>query len=320
VRILIGYEGSKSAAEAIADLRRAGVPDDAEALVVTVRDTAWSPPVSVYELLEPESVDPEAVPPGDRAVSLPAGAAEADAAAAEAARCVRASFPGWTVRSEGLAGDPADVLMRRADEWGADVVVVGSRGRSAFGRMLLGSVSRKLVTSSPRSVRVVRVPTAGGAGAGARILIGLDASPESEFAVRAVAGRSWPAGTEVRVLTVDESVRPTTISPLLATASATITASNNEASARQRMAAVRAVEALHAAGLSASAVAARGEARRALVEQARDWAADSIFVGSGGFASAFERFRLGSVSVALAERAPCAVEVVRPDEAIRRAA
>ena len=62
------------------------------------------------------------------------------------------------------------------------------------------------------------------------------------------------------------------------------------------------------------------EARRALLEEARAWGADTMFVGSNGFASAFERFRLGSVSVALAEHAPCAVEVVRPDEAARRAA
>jgi nucleotide-binding universal stress UspA family protein len=140
------------------------------------------------------------------------------------------------------------------------------------------------------------------------------------FAVREVARRSWPAGTSVRVVTVDDSVRPTRVSPLLTTTSATIAGSNREAAARMRVAAKRAVVALRAAGLSAKAVMARGEARRALLEQARDWGADSIFVGSGGFGSAFERFRLGSVSVGLAEQAPCAVEVVRPVVAVHRAA
>ena len=49
-----------------------------------------------------------------------------------------------------------------------------------------------------------------------------------------------------------------------------------------------------------------------LMEEARKWEADSIFVGSRNFSSGFERFRLGSVSTALVTSAPCSVEVVRP--------
>jgi len=39
---------------------------------------------------------------------------------------------------------------------------------------------------------------------------------------------------------------------------------------------------------------------------------DCIFVGSAGFSNRLKRFVLGSVSAAVAARAHCSVEVVRP--------
>jgi nucleotide-binding universal stress UspA family protein len=56
------------------------------------------------------------------------------------------------------------------------------------------------------------------------------------------------------------------------------------------------------------------------VQKADEWGADCVFVGSRAFTSEYERWRLGSVSTALAESAPCSVEVVRPRDADRQAA
>jgi len=50
MKILIGHDGSNSADAALVDLRRAGLPDDAEALVVSVADTMMVVPTSAYEL------------------------------------------------------------------------------------------------------------------------------------------------------------------------------------------------------------------------------------------------------------------------------
>jgi nucleotide-binding universal stress UspA family protein len=71
-----------------------------------------------------------------------------------------------------------------------------------------------------------------------------------------------------------------------------------------------AVARLHRAGLTASPILLEGDPRRALVDEAERWGADSIFVGARGL-SAVERFLLGSVSAAVASRAHCSVEVVR---------
>ena len=51
MRILIGYDGSESADAVLNDLRRAGLPREAEALIVSVGEAAVMPPPSSYELV-----------------------------------------------------------------------------------------------------------------------------------------------------------------------------------------------------------------------------------------------------------------------------
>lgn len=53
-------------------------------------------------------------------------------------------------------GDPAEVIVEAAKSGGADLVIVGTRGRNAVQRTLLGSVSSKVVHDAPCDVLVVR--------------------------------------------------------------------------------------------------------------------------------------------------------------------
>lgn len=55
----------------------------------------------------------------------------------------------------GEVGDPADAIVRAAQECGADVVVVGSHDRSWFGRLFTRSVTNEVVRDSPVPVLVV---------------------------------------------------------------------------------------------------------------------------------------------------------------------
>jgi len=55
-----------------------------------------------------------------------------------------------------VGGEPAEELDRAAEELDADVVVVGSQGRSALERALAGSVSTELARHAHRAVLVVR--------------------------------------------------------------------------------------------------------------------------------------------------------------------
>lgn len=53
-------------------------------------------------------------------------------------------------------GDIRMKLIDSAKEWGADLVVVGSRGRGGIQRLLLGSVAEFVARHAPCSVEIVR--------------------------------------------------------------------------------------------------------------------------------------------------------------------
>ena len=311
MRILIGYDGSEGADAAIDDLRKAGLPRDAEALIV-----------SVAEVMMPSSIGNEVVGQPITSRRLTEALAQAEARtdqalkeaqdlAAEAGDRVLSYFPSWKVQTEGLAGWPATDLINKADEWNSDLVVVGSRGRSALGRFILGSVSKKVVTDSHHSVRVARGVTEKNDSKPPRVMIGVDGSPEAEHAVREVGMRVWPKGTEVRIIAVDDGTSPKRIARVLPTVAAMIKDSNEKALGAARMMVEWSERELRAIGLQVSVEIEKGDPQRVLIEEAQRWQADTIFVGSRKFDGTFERFWLGSVSTALVTKAHCSVEVVR---------
>jgi len=75
----------------------------------------------------------------------------------------------WTqVRASGVQkfvrhGPVVDTLLHEADAWHADVVVVGSHGKNWAQRMLLGSVTERLINHLPASLLIAPVGTAAAA-------------------------------------------------------------------------------------------------------------------------------------------------------------
>lgn len=61
-----------------------------------------------------------------------------------------------SVEHKVLAGPPARSIVEMADEWNADLIVVGSHGRGFWSRALLGSVSDSVSKHAKCSVLVVR--------------------------------------------------------------------------------------------------------------------------------------------------------------------
>ena len=72
----------------------------------------------------------------------------------EALTALRAEHPGLAIETRVVEGHPAPVLVETSR--GADLLVVGSRGRGAFAGMLLGSVSEHCVSRAHCPVVVHR--------------------------------------------------------------------------------------------------------------------------------------------------------------------
>jgi nucleotide-binding universal stress UspA family protein len=317
MKVVIAYDGSDCAMAAVDDLRRSGVPRRADALVISVGETRLPTPETL--LVTPSSAALLESGASRRVASTLVQARaqashaidEAGALALAGALRVKARFPDWEVSTGGLVGTPAPAVMQKAEDWHADLIVVGSHGRSAIGRLLLGSVSKQVATAAPCSVLVARHVIERG-NAPVRIVIGVDGSSNAEVAVRAAALGEWPEGTQARVIAVDDTVRPTgTAMALVPPAAVMVSESNQEHVTKMRQMMERAAIELRAAGLQVSPELVQGSAQRILCDEAKKWDADCIFVGSRGLTSTLERFRTGSVSTALVTNAPCSVEVVR---------
>jgi nucleotide-binding universal stress UspA family protein len=293
MKILIAYDGSGCAESAIDDLKRAGLPRRAEAIVLTITEELIPSPTSIggvattfgKDLLEKEK--------------------DSLAMARRAQSRIRQLFPGWEISAEAGIGSPGSEIIARADEWRPDLIVVGSHGRTALGRMFFGSVSQKVINEARCSVRVARgrivepdVP--------ARLIVGIDGSEWADAAVAEIASRDWPDGSEVRVVNSAWTIPPASDARTAVNYAEWI-AQENE---RVRKMVDGAADKLGSAGLKVSTVVKEQEPKSLLCSEAEDLMADCIFVGARGMGR-LERILLGSVSLGVATRAHCSVEVVR---------
>jgi nucleotide-binding universal stress UspA family protein len=57
-----------------------------------------------------------------------------------------------------IQGDPRSTLVEEARRTGADLLVVGSHGRSGLSKLVLGSVAAYVASHAPCSVLIVKRP------------------------------------------------------------------------------------------------------------------------------------------------------------------
>jgi nucleotide-binding universal stress UspA family protein len=81
-------------------------------------------------------------------------ATEAEQLATEAGE--RIAAPGLSVEATTRKGDPRTEIVDAADEWQADLIVVGSHGRTGLTRLMLGSIAAAVVAHAHCSVEVIR--------------------------------------------------------------------------------------------------------------------------------------------------------------------
>jgi nucleotide-binding universal stress UspA family protein len=141
-----------------------------------------------------------------------------------------------------------------------------------------------------------------------KVLLAIDEEPCSEEAINEVGSRSWEAGTTVRVLhAVGRFVPPA--QELWHDAGGSLDEARREIKDRSTELAERTAGWLREQGLAAEAAVRDGEPGPAIVEEAKEWGADLIVVGSRGY-TGLRRVLAGSVSQYVIDHAPCPVEVV----------
>jgi nucleotide-binding universal stress UspA family protein len=149
MRILIGYDGSASADQAVSEVLRRSWPTGSEVRLVTALTAVIVPPVAGgVEYYGPVWEKARAV---------------AREQAHERLMKVLEGFrgrPDLTTSYELRDEDPKTALLGAAREWHADLLILGSQGTTALGRLFVGSVCHAMVSHAPCSVEVVRGPIA----------------------------------------------------------------------------------------------------------------------------------------------------------------
>lgn len=306
IKVLLAVDGSEYSLAAVEEAARMVWPKDAELKVFSVAEMPTPviagplPMPSNYFAEWEKALEEQAVTNSTRALShyFEKGGAQTN------------------VTAKSTKGDPKEAIVDEAERWGADLIVIGTHGYSAFERIWLGSVSRSVASHAHCSVRIARrKKEQPAAGAPYRIVLAVDGSECGNLAVEEVADRQWPAGTEVHVISaIHLTFQPT---PETWSLPDSYYSQIEKAATDQADEAVRfAIERLKASNASRETpLAIDGESRighaeDVVISLAGEVGADLVVLGSHGY-KGFKKFLLGSVSQAVAWHAPCSVEVVR---------
>ena len=144
LKILVAIDGSPASDRAVTAVANRPWPAGTEVEVLCVvheEAPTWFDPAMVVEAAY-----------ADRLHRLEANAHEFGQSAAER---IRRGVPGATVTNVVIEGEPADVIVREARDWGADLIMMGS-DEPHDARHTRHSVSAVVTMDAPCSVEVVR--------------------------------------------------------------------------------------------------------------------------------------------------------------------
>ncbi len=218
------------------------------------------------------------------------------------------------VTARSVKGDAKESILDEAEQWGADLILIGTHGYNILERMLLGSVSRAVASHAKCSVEIAR-RRAGQPRPSMRILLAFDGSECGELAVKEVAGRPWPAGSEVRVISVIQlPFTPTPETWALPDSYYShlekVGREVADKSVKRALEVLRESNGQREAPLTLTTEVILGRAEDMIIKAAKEWEADLVVLGAHGYRG-IERFLLGSVSQGVAWHAPCSVRIVR---------
>ena len=144
MKVLVATDGSPFSDAATAVVAKQFRPQNAEVLVVQ----AVEPPV--YST--PPQMAPGYAP--EQTARLEEQKRQAQESVNRSEKELRAA--GFEVSSRVVTAEPRTGILDVAEEWKADLIVVGSRGRTGLQRLLMGSVAESVARHAPCSVLIAR--------------------------------------------------------------------------------------------------------------------------------------------------------------------
>lgn len=145
MKILLAIDGSSCSNAAVEDVARRSWPDETEIKIVSAIDPTFA------AATEPWNVSAQlCIRLQNQAVEHARNVVE------RADKQLNDRDVKLEISIATPIGDPKKVILGEARRWGADLIILGSRGHGAKDRFRLGSVSNEIVQNAECSVEVVR--------------------------------------------------------------------------------------------------------------------------------------------------------------------
>lgn len=195
-------------------------------------------------------------------------------------------------------GEPYERIIDLAQAENCDLIVMGRRGLKRLERVLVGSVTARVIGYSPIDVLVVPRDTSIGFK---KVLIATDGSKFSIAAEKKAIDFARSYGGELHVISVVDvpaelyAESPKTMDELISKAKGYVDSVKKDA---------------ESSGVKTQVIVREGEAYRIIADTARELGADIIIMGSHG-RTGLKRLLMGSVTEKVIGHTPCPVLVVK---------
>ena len=145
MKIILAVDGSDCSKAAMKELLARPWPANTQVRIVSVAHPL------------PDIMDPLLVAQACHLDSMKWEMERAHRVAEEAAAAINQCAPFLAVAVVVPEGSPKDEIIKQAEQWKADLIMLGSRGLGAIERFLLGSVASAVALHAPCSVEIVRM-------------------------------------------------------------------------------------------------------------------------------------------------------------------
>ncbi|NTU42031.1 MAG: universal stress protein [Nitrospirales bacterium] len=279
-KMLVAIDGSESGMNALS-----------QAFKLAAQEKSW---ITVVCVVPPYQGDLDIVGVGN---VMEAMRKPCEDALAEAEKMAKAS--GALIKPVCEEGDAYERIVALADAENAELIVMGRRGISGLERVLVGSVTARVIGHSQRDVLVI--PRTATEVTWKKILLTIDGSKYSVAAIERAIDFAEGYGGELKILSVVDvpaefyGEAPGILEDMVQKAKGYVQEAQKKAEAR---------------GIRAEVLVREGETHQVIVDAAKDLQADAVIVGSHG-RTGLKRLLMGSVTEKVIGYAHCPVLGVR---------